>query len=171
MVNIEVQVSTPIRDAILCGNCPPVGNRKDNHLDPCVRALAMKMDNISKAVQIICTQLDERPKGFCSPTSQTATSKRRNRGRKHSSKKICQQEDLGIQVASMKRGWQLLFEWRKKLKGFGSVSLEKTLEEELLICGDLHYTHSLPYKFKMPTVDPYDGSYDPMDHLDNFYTL
>ena len=48
--------------------------------------------------------------------------------------------------------------------------------DELVHCIDSPFTalvtsFPLPAKFRMPQVEPYDGSKDPLDHLEPFKTL
>ncbi|GMH24759.1 hypothetical protein Nepgr_026602 [Nepenthes gracilis] len=79
---------------------PPMRSRMDDHLDPCMRALAMWMDDISKAVQTICVHLDERLKETPSSDSQIVISKRRNREKKHPTKKTHQFDEFETQASS-----------------------------------------------------------------------
>ncbi|GMH27701.1 hypothetical protein Nepgr_029544 [Nepenthes gracilis] len=171
MANTRAQVSAPILDATSCGNCPPVASRMDNHPDLCLRALTMRMDGISKAVQTIYLlpratkfhhdlKITKVPKfGRIARRGKILTGQNPYQLRNYLNEKRMmappQMEEKFEKI------WQHVFGGDT---GGGTVDLRRspfTMENR---------TRPLPHKFKMPNLDVYDGSTNPMDHLDHFRT-
>ncbi|GMH11177.1 hypothetical protein Nepgr_013018 [Nepenthes gracilis] len=158
MVTTRRHTSAPVREAVSCGNGSAPCVRIEDYLDPYVRALALKMDDTSKAVQSLCSKMDVWLKEEESP-------ERRN------PRRVCDSQEHVVQDAtpcgevpprSRSHSGQQVAKDPHENNGGGAADLRQSpLTMEI-------QTRLLHPKFKMPNLDVYDRSAVLMDHLDYF---
>ncbi|GMH07117.1 hypothetical protein Nepgr_008957 [Nepenthes gracilis] len=78
--------------------CLPANSTVNNTPNPCLRTLTEKVDSFSRAVQTLCTKLDEQSKGARPETSQAAAPQKEGRTKKHRKEQACQYNTLGTRV-------------------------------------------------------------------------
>ncbi|GMH29939.1 hypothetical protein Nepgr_031782 [Nepenthes gracilis] len=100
MVNTRAQASAPARELALHHDGPDPCVGIENHPDPAVKALAARIEGMSKAFEMLCSKIDERMRGAPSRASQAGTSQGRNKERDRREKPPSRRENPRTQVAS-----------------------------------------------------------------------